>query len=396
MDTDLYRPEGERFSLATRKAFKFLFVGGTIGRKGIDILLETYREVFSRRDDVCLVIKTNGGNGHYLGMSLDEEIKRMAQDPSSPEIEVIDADLSDAEVAALYRACDALVHPYRGEGFGMPIAEAMASALPVIVTGYGACLDFCDPETAFLIPAREVALEVHALQAPSVGYWYGEPDRAALGQLMRELPSNPGLAKAKGLRARERMIARYQWPQVAEVALERIEELAKRLPVRFAECDPFRMGLAPLRIEERRKVVFFHHADWPASSWHEVLVSYAQAFAKDADVSLALWLDPSQGVGEAEAGLRVLEALTQAGIDPEQAPDILLVPDVLDLEGLARLYAATDCVVPAGDELQVSRATRLGLPLLDDLAPHAWRDKLRELGAKESAIGLNSGQGMPK
>ena len=38
-------------------------------------------------------------------------------------------------MAALYAACDCLVHPYRGEGFGLPIAEAMACGLPVIVTG---------------------------------------------------------------------------------------------------------------------------------------------------------------------------------------------------------------------------------------------------------------------
>ena len=30
----------------------------------------------------------------------------------------------------LYGSCDVLVHPYRGEGFGSPIAEAMAGSLP--------------------------------------------------------------------------------------------------------------------------------------------------------------------------------------------------------------------------------------------------------------------------
>ena len=34
------------------------------------------------------------------------------------------------------------------------IAEAMASGLPVIVTGYGAALDFCDDRTAFLIAVK--------------------------------------------------------------------------------------------------------------------------------------------------------------------------------------------------------------------------------------------------
>lgn len=173
-----------------------------------------------------------------------------------------------------------------------------------------------------------------------------------------------------------------------------VVSVSETLPA--AQADPFRPGIAPLELPDRRGCAFFHHPDWSASSWQDVVTSYAAAFGPDEDVSLALWLDPSQGIGEEEAGLRVLEALMQAGIDAEQAPDILLIPDVLDLAGLARLYAATDCVVPAGDEMQASRATRLGLPVLDDLASHAWRAKQRELGAKESASGLNSGPGMPK
>ena len=58
------------------------------------------------------------------------------------------------ELAGLYAACDCLVHPYRGEGFGLPIAEAMACGLPAIVTGYGAAMDFCDERTSYPILAR--------------------------------------------------------------------------------------------------------------------------------------------------------------------------------------------------------------------------------------------------
>ena len=34
-------------------------------------------------------------------------------------------------LAAIYRACDALLHPYRGEGFCLPVLEARACGLPV-------------------------------------------------------------------------------------------------------------------------------------------------------------------------------------------------------------------------------------------------------------------------
>jgi glycosyltransferase involved in cell wall biosynthesis len=30
------------------------------------------------------------------------------------------------DLPRLYAACDALVHPYRGEGFALPVLEAMA------------------------------------------------------------------------------------------------------------------------------------------------------------------------------------------------------------------------------------------------------------------------------
>ena len=170
--------------------------------------------------------------------------------------------------------------------------------------------------------------------------------------------------------------------------------LAETLPVDLA--DPFRPGMAPLELQGRRQTAFFHHPDWSASTWPLVISSFVRAFAAEDDVSLVIWLDPSQGVAQEEAGLRILDVLTQAGIDPEQSPDILLVPDVLDLEGLARLYAATDCVVSAGNKVQADRAERLGLPVLEDLAPHAWHEKLQIRGKGEGASPLNSAEGMPK
>jgi glycosyltransferase involved in cell wall biosynthesis len=39
---------------------------------------------------------------------------------------------SDAEVAALYQRCDALVNASYDEGFGLPAVEAAARGLPII------------------------------------------------------------------------------------------------------------------------------------------------------------------------------------------------------------------------------------------------------------------------
>ncbi|RMF59067.1 MAG: glycosyltransferase, partial [Calditrichaeota bacterium] len=142
VDPARFHPDVKPFSLRTKKRFKFLYVGGTIHRKGIDLLLRAFTEVFSASDEVCLVIKDLGGDSFYQGQTFRAKIQEQVKKKDAPEIEYIDAVLAEEEMAGLYTACDVLVHPYRGEGFGLPILEAMACGRAVIVTHGGAALDF--------------------------------------------------------------------------------------------------------------------------------------------------------------------------------------------------------------------------------------------------------------
>ena len=100
----------------------------------------------------------------------------------------LDADLADEEMAALYRACDVLVHPYRGEGFAMPVLEAMASGLPVIHTAGGPTDEFCPPQAGWRIRSRRQALPGGRVDRfETVGEpWMLEPDAAHLAELLRE------------------------------------------------------------------------------------------------------------------------------------------------------------------------------------------------------------------
>src|SRR6266702_4463401 len=57
------------FGLQTKKRFRFLFVGGTLYRKGFDALLAAYGRAFSNPDDVCLVVKDMGVGTFYRGQT---------------------------------------------------------------------------------------------------------------------------------------------------------------------------------------------------------------------------------------------------------------------------------------------------------------------------------------
>lgn len=62
--------------------------------------------------------------------------------------------LSEDGLVALYNSCDAIVLPTRAEGWSLPIPEAMACELPVIVTAYSAPLDYLDSDLAYLIDIK--------------------------------------------------------------------------------------------------------------------------------------------------------------------------------------------------------------------------------------------------
>jgi glycosyltransferase involved in cell wall biosynthesis len=114
---------------------RFLFVGGTIFRKGIDVLLAAFERAFKPGDDVGLVIKDMGAQSFYRGQTAEKQVAEMRE--RGYQVEYIDRELTEQEMARLYPACDCLVHPFRGEGFALPVVEAMACGLPVIITGAG-------------------------------------------------------------------------------------------------------------------------------------------------------------------------------------------------------------------------------------------------------------------
>ena len=225
----VHHPKAPPTRIDTAKRFKFLFVGGTIGRKGADLLLETFLATFRRTDDVCLVIKDFGGKSAYQGQTLHQRIRAAQADPQAPEIVYLDQDLTEREVAGLYTACDCLVHPYRGEGFGLPVLEAMACALPVICTGGGSTDDFATDEFVHRIPAtREfVGNEVSGMTLDHRGWWLS-PDPEALKRALVEAVRKAPDWRERAMLGAEHVAAHWTWTHAAQTAARLARDLAAR------------------------------------------------------------------------------------------------------------------------------------------------------------------------
>ena len=229
VDPERFRPGLEPLDLGDRApGVRLLFVGGLIWRKGIDLLLEAYVRAFTRRDDVTLVLKDFGARGPYVPQEATELVRRLGADPGAPRILHLTDALPEADMPRLYAACDALVHPYRGEGYGLPIAEAMACGLPAIVPDRGAARDFTEPDTAVLLPSREVPMDGATIGGMLLA---GRPRVVEvrvddLAEAMRRAVARPAEAAALGAAASARIRSGHTWERTAEAAEARLLALA--------------------------------------------------------------------------------------------------------------------------------------------------------------------------
>lgn len=192
--------------------FTFLHISSAFPRKAVDVLLRAYFDAFDGSSDVTLVLKTFPNPHNQVGELL--AALRSAHD-NPPDVRWIDRDLTGEELAALYGLADCYVHPARGEGFGLPVAEAMAAGVAVISVAYSGLADFVSDRTAVTIPYTLQPAQTHFDLADSV---WAEPDAEQLAAEMARIAANPDDEElaARIRRARDLITEEYSWGAAAE------------------------------------------------------------------------------------------------------------------------------------------------------------------------------------
>lgn len=202
------------------KTFRFLHVSSCFPRKGVDDLLEAYGRSFTASDDVTLIIKTFKNPHNHLTEWLTLTRERF---PSYPHVIVIEEDLTDSALKALYLRSHALVAPSRAEGYGLPMAEAMLSGLPVITTGWGGQLDFCDDQNSYLVDYTFEKAQTHFNLSYSV---WARVDIDHLSSTMRRVFETPLTdLRAKAALGAERLLSEHTW----HMASSRLESFVHTL-----------------------------------------------------------------------------------------------------------------------------------------------------------------------
>lgn len=125
IDTQRFKPEGERIEKFLKYPFKILYVGRLEPRKGFPVLLKAFELISDKIDGILIV----------AGKGIEEEnYKKMVPERLKKRV-FFEGFVPFEKLPAYYRTSDLYVSPaLGGETFGIVLLEAMASGACVIAS----------------------------------------------------------------------------------------------------------------------------------------------------------------------------------------------------------------------------------------------------------------------
>ncbi|MCS6887042.1 MAG: glycosyltransferase [Chloroflexus sp.] len=202
--------------------FTFLSVFEWGERKAPEILLRAYCSAFTKKDDVVLIVRTDN---HDRAVNVAQQVASLSLPSEGPPIVFLyNQHISHTWLGTLYRSVDCFVLPTRGEGWGLPILEAMACGLPVIATNWSAQTEFLHQGVGFPIRVRSL-IPAQAKCPYYTGWSWADPDIDHLIYLMRYVYEHRAEAQAIGAAAAAEVAQRWTWRHVAERIVQRLQAI---------------------------------------------------------------------------------------------------------------------------------------------------------------------------
>lgn len=199
--------------------FTFLSIFEWGERKAPDLLLRAFSDEFNSNEAVSLLCKVNNFDpsinvkDHISGLNLRKNGGRIVL----AENQI----LQRYELGVLYRSADCFVLPTRGEGWGMPILEAMACGLPVIATNWSSQADFMNESNSFPLDVESLIPAV--AKCPYYqGFRWAQPSYEHLRYLMRWVFEHQDEARVIGLNAAKDAALRWTWQHSTQKMIKAI------------------------------------------------------------------------------------------------------------------------------------------------------------------------------
>lgn len=227
VDVQTYRPKNRVISKPVDRPFRFLLVGRWDYRKSIREIIETFTKTFSENENVELIINVDNPFAEDGLKTTEERLEKYGIRHSG--IKVVHH-LSKSEYVELLKSSDVFVSCARGEGWNLPLIEAMACGIPSIYSDWGGQLEFAKGRG---IPVK-IKGEISA-STPSNDYtWiadapgnFADPDFDDLSIKMRDSYDKFKVHKKKALDDSDEIREIFTWKNAAIAANEILQELVQ-------------------------------------------------------------------------------------------------------------------------------------------------------------------------
>ena len=230
VDPNYFHPGIAPYSNPPKEKFRFLSNFAWGRRKGVDVLFEAFRKEFSDDEDVCLMLKVLPS---YIGHNIKDELKLVYERKGAAPVYLYDIEIPKWELGRFYTTGSAFVWPSRGEGFGLPALEAIASGLPIIASNHSAHLEFLTkdgkprPGVLLLDGKLEKYDKGDSIYYP--GFNWFDPSVDHLRKLMREVFNNYKKYRKAALETSADIRKEFDWSVSTRKIVERLEAINSRL-----------------------------------------------------------------------------------------------------------------------------------------------------------------------
>ena len=196
--------------LVTFDSFSFMMRKNPLG------VIAAFRRAFDGMPGVRLVLKTQ--NRTRVADPAQAGIWQAVDDAlrQDSRIVLINETLPYEDLLRLKKGSDAYLSLHRAEGWGFGMIEAMNLGVPVVATAYSGNMDFCTPDTCWLVDysLTDVGPQDYIFVRP--GQKWAEPDVADAARQMRALYDTPAERERRATAARD--LVRHAFSETAIAA----------------------------------------------------------------------------------------------------------------------------------------------------------------------------------
>lgn len=212
----------DRKPYTSNGSFKFLSVAKWEARKCQKQLVEVFKRTFSASEPVQLILHAH--NPFISNFSIDRQLfwHRMGRWRQIVASQPVAAE----SLEQLYQQADVFVLPTRGEAWGLPVIEAMASGMPTIATQYSGISHYMlDNPLALKVDRLVPVFDPQGYQPNEhYGLW-AEPCWEHLGRLMRLVfEQHEHYLRHAQIQAGV-VSERYSWQRAAQIAKTEVDQL---------------------------------------------------------------------------------------------------------------------------------------------------------------------------